>query len=1068
MDAPAQFGRQPERALRATSLRDKRAEVLQCVQQHDICFVEAATGMGKSTLIPQFVLEADPSSVVWQLQPRRLATKRLAEYMGKCQSEVEVGYCVRGDQQASKACRLIYMTTGYFLHFVLHHLQDIQAGNTNSARPEMSSSSSSAASPQLPVSSHRRSRPPGQQQSEQQQQEQQSERQQQSGRQQQEQQQSDRQQQQQEQQEEQQQQEQQQQTAQTNEQQPSQRREVQSSCPLQRRWCTHLFVDEVHEASEEIELVLLLVKLLGQQLGRLPFRVVVLSATLDFQTLHDYFLQPVPSLSASRQQRQQQPPVVSPQSVASVLLHTSPGASTALLDHTPATGTAGTSATSATTAAAATTTSTTPTSTSASAATSAATRTATTERPSSPRAPDREPVQVNSVLATESILTPEAHMATAAAEVMEVSTTTAATEVTLAVTSPSAVQATQVLAIPPATHARTAAAGTTEMLIVPPASDCIMQLHRFNIPCPLPDPDHPDKPPPPLGLRLERYVGADQQHWKVASVAPATQGLAFGLLEVNDRLLEVNNSSMSSVSQQTLDLTMRSRPLSLLIARPSSVSVASKPLQLALETPYEVEVLYLDDLQQHSADLGQDLSNLHFNFNSEKHNAGFGPDPLLLGLAVRLLLHACRSPEHSALVFLPGISEIDFFVKELERAMKDSARQGLNIVVLHSVTLSETIDVPAGPSSSWPTAYIATSIAETSITLPELSVVFDFGLSRFSIFDSYLQMEQLVTRGASQSSGKQRAGRVGRTRPGRAYRLYPRAHWDSMPATDSWGGKGLQRCLESTALLLTKTLVPFLGLELQTCMSLLVRPATEKEIADTLAQLEELDALVPGSDSQPQLTAFGEFAACLALLGPRLSRLVYCGLVFGCARLAIAVAAVHAVKSELFSMPRDLQRSALQEKEPPKPMEKLCLRLDSDHKLGLVFEPWEIEASSWLVLRVNEGSWAFEHDLRAEDELISINSMALQGMSENEILGLLRSRPLELVFERLASAKFDAAPALGSCLDFGVRGRRAYHGRALRTDWGRIGVTPTGSPAVGGEESAVKAASEKAVVGGKA
>ena len=84
------------------SLESRKADILQWIAQYDICFVEAATGMGKSTRIPQYVMDEDLSHVVWQLQPRRLAAKRLAEYIARSRGQQlgdEVGYKVRGDQQ---------------------------------------------------------------------------------------------------------------------------------------------------------------------------------------------------------------------------------------------------------------------------------------------------------------------------------------------------------------------------------------------------------------------------------------------------------------------------------------------------------------------------------------------------------------------------------------------------------------------------------------------------------------------------------------------------------------------------------------------------------------------------------------------------------------------------------------------------------------------------------------------------------------------------------------------------------------------------------------------------------
>ena len=67
---------------------------------------------------------------------------------------------------------------------------------------------------------------------------------------------------------------------------------------------------------------------------------------------------------------------------------------------------------------------------------------------------------------------------------------------------------------------------------------------------------------------------------------------------------------------------------------------------------------------------------------------------------------------------------------------------------------------------------LATSIAETSLTLEGVSVVVDSGLARRAEFDRAAGTSHLVTVQASQAAAAQRAGRAARTGPGAAYRLW--------------------------------------------------------------------------------------------------------------------------------------------------------------------------------------------------------------------------------------------------------------------------------------------------------
>jgi ATP-dependent RNA helicase DHX8/PRP22 len=67
---------------------------------------------------------------------------------------------------------------------------------------------------------------------------------------------------------------------------------------------------------------------------------------------------------------------------------------------------------------------------------------------------------------------------------------------------------------------------------------------------------------------------------------------------------------------------------------------------------------------------------------------------------------------------------------------------------------------------------IATNIAEASLTIDGIYYVVDPGFCKIKIFNSKLGMDTLVVAPISQASAKQRAGRAGRTGPGKCYRLY--------------------------------------------------------------------------------------------------------------------------------------------------------------------------------------------------------------------------------------------------------------------------------------------------------
>ena len=67
---------------------------------------------------------------------------------------------------------------------------------------------------------------------------------------------------------------------------------------------------------------------------------------------------------------------------------------------------------------------------------------------------------------------------------------------------------------------------------------------------------------------------------------------------------------------------------------------------------------------------------------------------------------------------------------------------------------------------------IATNIAEASLTIDGIFYVVDPGFAKIKIYNSKLGMDTLVVAPISQASAKQRAGRAGRTGPGKCYRIY--------------------------------------------------------------------------------------------------------------------------------------------------------------------------------------------------------------------------------------------------------------------------------------------------------
>ena len=80
---------------------------------------------------------------------------------------------------------------------------------------------------------------------------------------------------------------------------------------------------------------------------------------------------------------------------------------------------------------------------------------------------------------------------------------------------------------------------------------------------------------------------------------------------------------------------------------------------------------------------------------------------------------------------------------------------------------------------------VATPIAEASLTIDGVTAVVDGGLARVASVDEDSGLRRLRTKACSKASATQRAGRAGRTRPGRCFRIYSEADYDAFEPTDA-------------------------------------------------------------------------------------------------------------------------------------------------------------------------------------------------------------------------------------------------------------------------------------------
>jgi HrpA-like RNA helicase len=132
----------------------------------------------------------------------------------------------------------------------------------------------------------------------------------------------------------------------------------------------------------------------------------------------------------------------------------------------------------------------------------------------------------------------------------------------------------------------------------------------------------------------------------------------------------------------------------------------------------------------------------------------------------------------SVLVFLPGLHEIFEFIEFIKETYDDKwVRETFELVPLHSSLCEDEQDRAfrtGGRLEGKRKVIVATNIAESSITIPDVKYVIDFMLTKELNYDPMTKSESLDLCWVSKASAKQRAGRAGRVSSGVVFRLCPK------------------------------------------------------------------------------------------------------------------------------------------------------------------------------------------------------------------------------------------------------------------------------------------------------
>jgi ATP-dependent helicase HrpB len=238
---------------------------------------------------------------------------------------------------------------------------------------------------------------------------------------------------------------------------------------------------------------------------------------------------------------------------------------------------------------------------------------------------------------------------------------------------------------------------------------------------------------------------------------------------------------------------------------------------------------------------------------------------------------ALRAESGSLLVFLPGAGEI----RRTEELLKERVREAnVDIVGLFGALDAREQDRAISPSPPGRRKVVlATSIAETSITIEGVRVVIDSGLARVPRYEPDVGLTRLETVRVSRAAADQRRGRAGRTEPGICYRL-----WDE-PQTGSLEPYTRPEILSADLSSFALDLAQWGTADTSQLAFLDAPPQVAMNEARTL--LGQIGAI----DENGRITEEGRKLRALPL-PPRLARMVVDAAALGAGEMAAAIAAV--------------------------------------------------------------------------------------------------------------------------------------------------------------------------------
>ncbi|NWU73125.1 DHX29 helicase, partial [Pterocles burchelli] len=311
---------------------------------------------------------------------------------------------------------------------------------------------------------------------------------------------------------------------------------------------------------------------------------------------------------------------------------------------------------------------------------------------------------------------------------------------------------------------------------------------------------------------------------------------------------------------------------------------------------------------------GIDLAPYYAKYSSRTQQAIFYMNPykINLELILELLAYLDRSPqfknvEGAVLIFLPGLAHIQQLYDLISTDRRFNLHDRHRLIALHSVL--STQDQAAAftiPPLGIRKIVLATNIAETGITIPDVVFVIDTGRTKENRYHESSQISSLEETFVSKASALQRQGRAGRVRDGFCFRMYTRERFESF--------------MEYSVPEILRVPLEELCLHIMKCslgspedfLSRALDPPQQQAVGNAMNLLRKIGACLL---NEPKLTPLGQHLAALPV-NVKIGKMLIFGAIFGCLDPVATLAAVMTEKSP-FTTPigqkdeADLAKSSL-------------------------------------------------------------------------------------------------------------------------------------------------------------